>query len=43
MRTSFSKRETEVLRLILLGMNNQEIASELYLAIGTVKRTSTTS
>lgn len=32
-----SKRETEVLRLILLGMNNQEIASELYLAIGTVK------
>lgn len=32
-----SKRETEVLRLILLGRNNQEIASELYLALGTVK------
>ncbi|MDY2777553.1 MAG: helix-turn-helix transcriptional regulator [Collinsella sp.] len=32
-----SKRETEVLRLVLLGHNNQEIANELFLAVGTVK------
>lgn len=32
-----SDREVEVLRLVLLGKNNQEIADELYLALGTVK------
>lgn len=32
-----SAREAEVLRLVLLGKNNQEIADELYLAVGTVK------
>lgn len=32
-----SKREAEVLKLVLLGKNNQEIANELYLAVGTVK------
>ena len=29
--------EAEVLRLVLLGKNNQEIANELFLAVGTVK------
>ncbi len=32
-----SKRETEVMRLLVLGKNNQEIADELFLAVGTVK------
>lgn len=32
-----SKREAEVLRLIVQGKNNQEISQELFLAIGTVK------
>lgn len=32
-----SARETEVLRLVVLGKSNQEIANELYLAVGTVK------
>ena len=32
-----SKRETEVLRLVGQGMNNQEIATELHLSEGTVK------
>lgn len=32
-----SGREAEVLRLVVLGKSNQEIASELYLAVGTVK------
>lgn len=32
-----SNREAEVLRLVILGNNNQEIANELYLAVGTVK------
>ncbi len=32
-----SAREAEVLRLVLLGKNNQEIANELFLAVGTVK------
>lgn len=32
-----SKREAEVLKLVLLGENNQEIANHLYLAVGTVK------
>lgn len=34
---SLSNRETEVLRLILLGKDNQNIASELNLAFSTVK------
>lgn len=32
-----SNRETEVLHLVLAGKSNTEIASELYLAVGTVK------
>ena len=32
-----SPREAEVLRLVVLGKSNQEIADELYLAVGTVK------
>lgn len=32
-----SAREGEVLRLVILGKSNQEIASELFLAVGTVK------
>lgn len=32
-----SNRETEVMRLIVLGKSNQEIADELFLAVGTVK------
>lgn len=32
-----SKRETEILELILEGKTNQEIADELFLALGTVK------
>ena len=32
-----SPRETEVLRLVVLGKSNQEIADELFLAVGTVK------
>ena len=32
-----SNRETEVLRLVVLGKSNPEIAEELYLAVGTVK------
>lgn len=32
-----SKREIEVMRLLVLGKNNQEIADELFLAVGTVK------
>ena len=30
-------RETEILRLVLLGKDNQNIAAELWLAPGTVK------
>lgn len=33
-----SKRELEVLRLIATGCSNQEIAGQLFIAIGTVKR-----
>ena len=32
-----SNRETEVMRLVVLGKSNQEIADELFLAVGTVK------
>ena len=32
-----SKRECEVMRLLVLGKNNQEIADELFLAVGTIK------
>ena len=32
-----SKHESEVLKLVVLGKNNQEIAEELFLALGTVK------
>lgn len=30
-------REAEVLRLVILGNNNQQIANELFLAVGTIK------
>ena len=33
-----SDRELEVMRLIAAGLANREIAGELYIAIGTVKR-----
>lgn len=36
-RHGISKRESEVLRLVLQGKSNLEIADELYLALGTVK------
>ena len=36
-RYAISNREAEVLRLVVLGKTNQEIADELYLAVGTVK------
>ena len=32
-----SNRETEVMRLVVLSKSNQEIADELFLAVGTVK------
>lgn len=34
---SLSEREIEVLQLVALGRSNREIATELYLALGTVK------
>lgn len=34
---NLSARETEVLRMVLLGSSNQEIAGELFLAVGTIK------
>jgi len=33
-----SERELEILRLVASGKSNQEIAAELYLAVGTVKK-----
>jgi ATP/maltotriose-dependent transcriptional regulator MalT len=37
-RDALSEREFQVLRLIAAGMSNQEIADELILAVGTVKK-----
>jgi DNA-binding NarL/FixJ family response regulator len=37
-RPLLSKREREVLGLVAAGMHNSEIASELYISEGTVKR-----
>ena len=37
-RDALSEREFQVLRLIAVGMSNQEIADELILAVGTVKK-----
>lgn len=37
-RHGLSNREGEVLRLVVLGKNNREIAEELYLSEGTVKK-----
>lgn len=36
-RTGLSERESEVLRLVILGKDNQNIASEMHLALSTVK------
>lgn len=36
-RNGLSKREAEILALVLEGKSNQQIADELYLALGTVK------
>ena len=33
-----SERELEVLRLVTAGMSNRQIAAELYLAVGTIKK-----
>ena len=33
-----SERELEVLRLVAAGLRNAEIASELFLSVGTVKK-----
>jgi ATP/maltotriose-dependent transcriptional regulator MalT len=33
-----TERETEILRLIVLGRSNREIAGELYISLGTVKK-----
>lgn len=32
-----TKRESEILRLVLKGKKNQEIADELFISVGTVK------
>ena len=37
MRTPLTPRETEVLRLMALGLPNKRIASRLAIALGTVK------
>jgi LuxR family maltose regulon positive regulatory protein len=37
-----SERELEVLRLLAAGLSNREIASELFLAVGTVKKHTST-
>jgi ATP/maltotriose-dependent transcriptional regulator MalT len=37
-RPLLSKREREVLGLVAAGMHNSEIASDLYISEGTVKR-----
>ncbi len=36
-RYSLTRRESEVLELLLAGMNNQQIARQLYISVGTVK------
>jgi len=33
-----SERELEILRLLSVGMSNREIAEQLFLAVGTVKK-----